>query len=204
MSKHSPVIHKNTPNNHHETKHEIKCANQQVIVTRTDLEGNLIYYNPTFLEINAFSNKETLIRKPHNIVRHPDMPKSIFHIIWTIIERGHPIQAIVKNKTQDNHYYWSVMNWKVQFDNNNNIISYVAYAKQAPEYVIKAIEPLYGMMLQIEKEHGMESALEYLHSFLNEENLTYSQYLKKLTKHREIRCLCDFVKHKILRQELKD
>jgi PAS domain S-box-containing protein len=173
---------------------EIRCASQQIIVSRTDLEGNIIYHNPTFSEVNGFQGS-SCIHKPHNIVRLPDMPKTIFKIIWSIIEQGLPIQAVLKNRTNDGHYYWTLINWKVQKDADNNAISYVAYGKQAPDHVIEKMEPLYAMMLDIEKEHGMDSALKYLHSFLEEEGVNYSQYMEKLIKHREFRCLCDFVKH---------
>ena len=179
-------------------KSEIRCATQQVLISRTDLEGNLIYYNPTFLEINGYKGV-SLIHKPHNILRHPDMPKTIFRIIWSIIEQGLPIQALIKNKTNDGKYYWALINWKVQKDKRNKIISYVAYARQAPNAAIKKIEPLYNEMLKIEKEHDIDSALAYLHGYLDEEELTYSQYMKKLTKHRELKCLCDFVKHALLK-----
>lgn len=173
---------------------EIKCATQQVLISRTDLEGNLIYYNPTFLEVNGF-NGSSLIQKSHNILRHPDMPKTIFRIIWSIIEQGLPIQALIKNKTNDGKYYWTLMSWKVQKDKNNKAISYVAYGRQAPNAAVKSIEPLYRAMLDIEKENDIDSALEYLHSYLEEEGLSYSQYMEKLVKHRELKCLCDFVKH---------
>jgi len=178
---------------------EIKCATQEVIITRTDLKGNIIYHNPTFSKINGFEGA-SVIHKPHNIVRHPDMPKAIFRIIWSIIQQGLPIQALVKNKTNDGHYYWTLINWKIQKNRDNEIISYVAYAKQAPNHAIKVLTPIYNMMLQIEKEHDIDSSLEYFHSFLNEEGLTYSQYMEKLTKNREFRCLCDFIKHLIVRR----
>lgn len=179
-------------------KNEIRCATQQVIVSRTDLEGNIIYYNPTFAEVNGFKGS-SLIHKPHSIIRHPDMPKTIFRIIWSIIQQGLPIQAVVKNKTNDGKYYWTLINWKVQKDKEHNIISYVAYGKQAPDHVIKVIEPLYKMMLDIEENYDIDTALEYLHAHLEEKGLNYSQYMDKLTKHREFRCLCDFVKHAIIK-----
>jgi len=178
---------------------EIRCATQEVIITRTDLNGNIIYHNPTFSKVNGFKGA-SVIHKPHNIVRHPDMPKAIFRIIWSIIKQGLPIQALIKNKTNDGHYYWSLINWKVQKDRDNRIISYVAYAKQAPTHTIKSLEPVYNMMLQIEKEHDIESSLEYFHSFLNEEGLTYREYMEKLNKNREFKCLCDFIKYLIVRK----
>jgi PAS domain S-box-containing protein len=178
--------------------HEIKCATQQVIVSRTDVEGNIVYCNPTFLEINGFRSTE-VIRKPHNIVRHPDMPKSIFRILWSIIEQGHSIQAVIKNKTHNNQYYWTLMTIKAQRDRDNNIISYVAYGKQAPDKVIKTIEPLYKIMKDIEEDIDIDAALDFFQSHLNEQGFTYAQYMKHLTKNREFRCLCDFIKHAILR-----
>jgi len=178
---------------------EVKCATQEVIITRTDLKGNIIYHNPTFSKINGFKGA-SVINKPHNIVRHPDMPKAIFKIIWSIIQQGLPIQALIKNRTHDGHYYWALINWKVQKNRDEEIISYVAYAKQAPRHAIKVLSPVYNMMLQIEKEHDIASSLEYFHSFLNEEGVTYSQYMEKLAKHREFRCLCDLMKYFIVRR----
>jgi len=177
---------------------EKRCSRQEVIVSRTDLEGKIIYCNPTFSKINGFKDAE-MIHQHHSIVRHPDMPKTIFRIIWSIIEQGLPIQAIIKNKTHDGHYYWTVVDFKVQRDRDDKVISYIAYGKQAPDHAIKAIETLYKTMLLIEKEHDIDTSLEFLNAFLANKELSYSQYLKELTKHRKFRCFCNFIKHSIFR-----
>jgi len=181
---------------------EVKCAYQEIIVSRTDTKGNIIYYNSTFAKVNGF-NGASVINQPHNIVRHPDMPKTIFNIVWKIISKGLPIQAIVKNKTKDDKYYWAMIEWKVQRDNNNNIVSFVAKGKQAPQKIIDIIEPLYKMLYDIEKEHGIDSAVTYLHAYLDEKGMTYGQYLQYLTKHRGMRCLCEFVRHNIFKENTK-
>jgi len=177
---------------------EVRCATQEIIVSRTDLNGDIIYHNATFARVNGFKGA-SVIHKPHSIIRHPDMPKGIFRIIWSIIEQGLPIQAILKNKTNDGHYYWTLVNWKAQRNRDHEIISYIAYGRQAPDYAIKAVEPLYEMMLAIEKEHDIDSSLDYLHAFLDEEGVNYREYMEKLTKNREFRCLCDFIKHLFVR-----
>ena len=184
------------------TKHEIKCAYKEVIVSRTDTKGHIIYYNSIFSKVNGL-NGASIINQPHNIIRHPDMPKTIFNIVWKIILKGLPIQAVVKNKTKDNKYYWTILEWKPQRDKNNKLISFVAEGKQAPEKVIEIIEPLYKMLYDIEKEHGMQNALLYLHSYLDEKGMTYSQYLQYLTKHRSMKCLCEFVRHSIFKDNKK-
>lgn len=179
-------------------KHEIKCTTQQVIVSRTDLEGNIVYCNPTFLEVNSFKSSE-IIKQPHSIVRHPDMPKTIFRIIWSIIKQGMPIQAVIKNQTNIGEYYWTLISIKPQKDRDNKVISYVSYGKQAPDAVIKKIEPLYRTLSEIEYEVDVDTALQYLESHLAEEGMNYAQYMKHLTKNRDFRCLCDFIKHSVLR-----
>jgi len=179
-------------------KQEIKCATQQVIVSRTDTEGNIVYCNPTFLEVNGFKSTQ-VIHQTHSIIRHPDMPKSIFRIIWSIIEQGLPIQAVIKNKTNDGHFYWTLMTIKAQKDRDNKIISYVSYGKQAPDAVVRTIEPLYRIMSEIEQDLDIDAALDYLESHLQQEKMTYAQYIKHLNKNREFRCLCDIIKHAVLR-----
>ncbi len=179
-------------------KNEIKCARQQIIVSRTDIKGNIVYCNATFLEVNSFKTSE-VIKQPHSLVRHPDMPKTIFHIIWSIIEQGLPIQAVIKNQTNNGEYYWSLMTIKPQKDRDNNVISYVAYGKQAPNAVIHTMESLYQILSKIENEVNIDAARQYLESYLREKKMTYAQYMKHLTKNHKIRCLCDFVKHAFIK-----
>ena len=75
------------------------------IISRTDLSGVITYANETFAKISGYEKNE-LIGKPHNIVRHPDMPKSVFADIWETLGRGENWQGYVKNKRKDNGYYW--------------------------------------------------------------------------------------------------
>jgi len=75
------------------------------IISRTDLTGVITYVNETFAKISGYEVNE-LIGKPHNIVRHPDMPKSVFADIWETLGRGESWQGYVKNKRKNNGYYW--------------------------------------------------------------------------------------------------
>lgn len=77
----------------------------ELIVSRTDLKGNITYANETFALISGYSGDE-LIEKPHNIVRHPDMPKSIFKELWEALETKGSWSGIVKNKRKDDGFYW--------------------------------------------------------------------------------------------------
>ena len=84
---------------------ETPVPEHELIISRTDLGGVITYANETFAKISGYEVHE-LIGKPHNIVRHPDMPKSIFTDIWETLRRGESWQGYVKNKRKDNGYYW--------------------------------------------------------------------------------------------------
>lgn len=77
----------------------------ELIVSRTDLKGNITYANETFALISGYT-KDELIGKPHNIVRHPDMPKSIFKGLWKDLETKGSWNGVVKNKRKDEGFYW--------------------------------------------------------------------------------------------------
>ena len=77
----------------------------ELIVSRTDLKGNITYANETFALISGYT-KDELIGKPHNIVRHPHMPKSIFKGLWKDLETKGSWNGVVKNKRKDEGFYW--------------------------------------------------------------------------------------------------
>ena len=77
----------------------------ELIVSRTDLKGNITYANETFAFISGYKIDE-LIGKPHNIVRHPDMPKAIFKELWQDLQTKGYWEGVVKNLRKDEGFYW--------------------------------------------------------------------------------------------------
>lgn len=84
---------------------EIVLDNTIMIVSETDEKGNILYANEDFCKICGYT-KEELIGKPHNIVRHSDMPKVAFKGLWDDIKSGKEWRGIVKNKAKSGDYYW--------------------------------------------------------------------------------------------------
>ncbi|WOE68779.1 PAS domain-containing protein [Hydrogenimonas thermophila] len=84
---------------------ETEVPEGEVIISRTDLNGIITYVNDTFAKISGYSAEE-LIGKPHNILRHPDMPKSVFKDLWDTIKREKNWSGYVKNMRKDRGYYW--------------------------------------------------------------------------------------------------
>ena len=84
---------------------ETEVPKDELIISRTDLKGIITYANETFARISGYEPEE-LIGKPHNILRHPDMPKSVFKELWDTIQEGKIWQGYVKNLRKDRGYYW--------------------------------------------------------------------------------------------------
>ncbi len=99
--------------------------NQYVILTKTDLKGYINYASDAFCNISKYS-KEEVFNKPHNIVRHPDMPKEVYKELWQTIKKGEIWTGEIKNLAKDKNYYWTRSTVGPTFDNNNNIIGYTS------------------------------------------------------------------------------
>ncbi|MCW5627203.1 MAG: PAS domain-containing protein, partial [Burkholderiales bacterium] len=75
------------------------------IVTKTGLDGKILYANESFVKISGFTREE-LIGADHNIVRHPDMPPAAFADLWRTVRAGQPWRGLVKNRTKTGDFYW--------------------------------------------------------------------------------------------------
>ena len=166
---------------------EIVLQNNVYIESDTNSRGVISYCNDYFAEISGYS-KDELIGQPHSIVRHPDMPKVLFKILWDRIENGQNFVAAVKNMAKDGRYYWVFTDFEIienknpQADNsgifletftdldtyNSNIDSkgYKASRKKISKDVTDILDPLYKKLVEIEKEKGMDASERYLNDFL--------------------------------------
>ncbi len=99
-----------------------------VMITETDTSGIITYTNRKFREMTGYS-KEELIGSPHNINRHPDMPKAAFKGLWETIKNGNYWEGLVKNMNNEGKYYLVVVWIKPKYDEKNNIVGYIAGRK---------------------------------------------------------------------------
>jgi len=161
---------------------EIKLSDTRYIVSKTDPKGIIEYGNDYFVEISGYSETE-LIGKPHSIVRHPDMPRIAFKLMWDRIKEGKNFIAVVKNLAKDGSYYWVVTDFEPKIDPiTNEIISHTAFRKAAPQKAIDTMTPIYAKLLEVEKEGGMEASEKYLRGFLEENRTTYDDFIRSLVQ----------------------
>jgi len=161
---------------------EIKLSDKRYIVSKTDPRGIIEYGNDYFVEISGYSEVE-LIGKPHSIVRHPDMPRIAFKLMWDRIKEGKNFIAVVKNLAKDGSYYWVVTDFEPKLDPiTNEIISHTAFRRAAPQKAIDTMATIYAKLLEVEKEGGMEASEKYLRGFLEENQTTYDEFLHNLVQ----------------------
>ncbi|MBD3825126.1 MAG: PAS domain-containing protein [Epsilonproteobacteria bacterium] len=163
---------------------EIKLNPKRYIVSKTDAKGIIEYGNDYFVEISGYKESE-LLGKPHSIIRHPDMPKVVFKMMWDRINKGQNIMAVVKNMAKDGSYYWVVTEFEPKIDPiSNEIISHTAFRKAAPQKAIDTMAPIYAKLLEIEKEGGMAASEKYLRGLLEEKNTTYDKFVDELVENK--------------------
>ena len=160
---------------------EYRVEESAFLVSKTDLNGRITYCNEPFLKIVGAKQHE-LLGKPHNIIRHPDMPRAIFKLLWQRIQNKEEIFAYVKNKSFDGGYYWVFANITTSLDVQNNPVGYYSVRRKPNPKAIEIIEPMYQKLLSVEKSNGMEASTKFLTDFLNEKNLSYDEFINNLQR----------------------
>ncbi len=130
MSSHPYVTQQNTP-----------LADDTTLMSTTDLQSYITHANDTFVQVSGFTLQE-LQGQPHNMVRHPDMPKAAFADMWFTLKKGEPWSGIVKNRRKNGDHYWVRAN-AVPMVREGKISGYMSIRTRATDEEIAAVEPLY-------------------------------------------------------------
>jgi len=157
------------------TNNEKTFSNDQLLVTKTTTKGIITYANRAFMEIVELS-EDDLIGKPHNVIRHPDMPKIIFKYLWTYLQRGEEIHAYVKNLCADGSYYWVMANVTPSYY-ENKVVGYHSARRSPSKQAIEIITPLYKQLLEAERRGGMQASEKIITDLLREKGMKYDEFI---------------------------
>ena len=125
-------------NNQPVTQREYTFPDHQRLISTTDLKGQITYCNDHFAEVSGYQREE-LIRAPHNLVRHPDVPPAVFLHMWTTLKAGKPWMGIVKNRRKNGDHYWVNAYVTPVMDENRRLIGYESVrTKPTAEHVTRA------------------------------------------------------------------
>ena len=125
------------------TSVEVPLRDDTLIVSKTNLKGQITYINKDFLDISGFTEAE-LINEPHNLVRHPDMPAEAFEDLWNDLKDGRPWSGMVKNRCKNGNYYW-VFATATPTRENGQITGYMSVRRKATQQQIQAADDAYRL-----------------------------------------------------------
>ena len=157
---------------------EIQLNPYKTIMSKTDKKGIIEYANDYFMKISGYKEWE-LMGQPHSILRHPDMPKFVFKLLWDNLNRAKPIYAIVKNLAKDGRFYWVIADFKTKIDSQGNITHY-ARRKAVPKAAKAKIEKVYQSILEIEKVAGLDASKVYFQGLLEDAGVDYNTFIHNL------------------------
>ena len=158
---------------------EIPLDPFKTIMSKTDKKGIIEYANDYFMEVCGYKEWE-LMAQPHNVIRHPDMPKIMFKILWDRLLNGQNIHAVVKNLAKDGRYYWVVTDFQIKYNDQGEIIALYSRRKAVPEKVKLFFSSLYKKLIDLEKTGGMEASGLYLTSYLEDAGMSYDDFILNL------------------------
>lgn len=158
---------------------EVVMRDDDFIVSKTDPKGRITYGNKIFIEFSGYEEKD-LIGKQHNVVRHPDMPRAVFHMLWGNIQSRKEIFAYVKNLCTDGSYYWVLANVTPSVDPQGNVLGYCSVRRKPNRKAVAYVTDLYKKMIEIEGRAGTKDAIAastaHLESLLKEKGVSYEQF----------------------------
>lgn len=156
----------------------------EIIVSKTDLKGRITYCNDVFRRVAGFSERE-LIGQPHSIIRHPDMPRCVFKLLWDTIAAKGEIFAYVKNMARNGDHYWVLAHVTPTLDAGGTILGYHSSRRSPRPEAVAAVEGLYRGLKGIEeapdnRRDGMTVAHEHLVGVLQGKGVSYDQFVLSL------------------------
>lgn len=156
---------------------------QDFIVSKTDLKGRIIYGNEIFIEFSGYEEHE-LLGAQHNIVRHPDMPRVVFKLLWDYLAEDKEIFAYVKNMSKDGGFYWVFTHVAPIYNKNKEKIGYTSVRRMPNPKAIPVVAGVYKSMLEAEQKAGAKDAMAasgtVLGQLLQDKGVTYEQLISVL------------------------
>ncbi len=164
------------------SEHEIKLRDDEIIISKTDPKGRFTYANRRFMQIAGYSEPE-LLGKHHNLIRHPDMPKGVFRLLWKTLQNKNEFFGYVKNATSYGGYYWVFANVTPDYKTDLTLAGYFSVRRRPNYKAIQQINEWYKKMLQIEAnetpKRAAEVSLDWLKEQIRQQGCSYNELLTR-------------------------
>jgi PAS domain S-box-containing protein len=156
----------------------------EIIVSKTDLTGKITYANDVFLRVSGYERAD-ILGAPHSILRHPDMPRCIFHLMWEMIQGGREIFAYVVNLASNGDHYWVYAHVTPTLDGTGRITGYHSNRRTPDRRALTSITSLYAELRAQEAGHAtkreaIRASSTLLSSRLASLNRSYDEFVWSL------------------------
>jgi len=164
------------------TGKESPFGEEEIIVSKTDLKGRLVYVNPVFCRVAKMKIDE-LLGQPHSIIRHPDMPRCVFKLLWDTIQAKTEVFAYVINLAKNGDHYWVFAHVTPSFDAVGNVVGYHSNRRKPDAGQVSKIRSIYDQLLAEERRFGddrkagMEASHKKLVGMLQEKRMNYDEFI---------------------------
>ncbi len=168
------------------TNKERFFADNDIIVSKTDLKGRITYANQTFLTIADYKEQEVL-GQPHSLIRHPDMPRSVFKLLWDTLQKQQEIFAYVINRAKCMDWLWVIAHVTPSRNAKGEITGYHSNRRVPDRSILdETIIPLYRELLSIEQQSdrktGLKNSYDKLANILKDHGLAYDEFMANIMR----------------------
>ena len=160
---------------------ERSFGEDELIVSKTNLKGHITYANDLFVRLSGYTKQE-LTGAPHSVIRHPEMPRCVFKMLWDAILAKREIFAYVVNMSKNGDHYWVFAHVTPSFDAQGSVVGYHSNRRKPDAAQIAKVKLVYADLTAEENRHenrkdGMMSAYAKLAAQLQEKGLSYDEYV---------------------------
>jgi PAS domain S-box-containing protein len=157
---------------------------EEIIVSKTDVRGQITYANEVFLRVAGYREDE-IIGQPHSLVRHPDMPRCVFKLLWDTLDAGKEIFAYVLNLARSGDHYWVFAHVTPTFGDQGRVVGYHSNRRTPERSAVEKVIPLYALLLAEERRHEskaqqMDASTKLLLGLLAEKGVQYDEFVFSL------------------------
>lgn len=166
---------------------EKSFADDEIIVSKTDLRGIITYVNDVFIRVSGFSERQ-LLGAPHNIIRHPDMPRCVFKLLWDTLRAEKEIFAYVLNLAKDGCGYWVFAHVTPSYDLQGRLVGYHSNRRVPHPDALNRVKDLYTTLLAEEAKYpnrrdAAEAGFNLLQELLASQKVDYDQFVFSLSRY---------------------
>lgn len=157
---------------------ELVLTENTLITSKTDLKGFITYANKDFLKYAGYKPSEILY-KNHNIIRHPDMPRCAFWLLWQMLGQKQEFFGYVKNRAKSGDFYWVFASIAPTFDEKGNVVDYYSVRRKPSKKGVEAADGLYKELIKAEgASRNIQAGVDLLLKVLN--GADYNEFILSL------------------------